>query len=69
MESSFVPLEHGPRWLFLVSRRRKAISAAANQKPFATEDLCTTKSVKQTIKRWEPSVLLQLGQSKCRAVL
>jgi len=34
-ESSFVSLAHGPaRWLFLLSRHRKSISAAANQKPF-----------------------------------
>jgi len=33
-ESSFLSLAHGPRWLFLLSRHRKAISAAANQKPF-----------------------------------
>jgi len=33
-ESSFVSLAHGPRWLFLLSRHSKAISAAANQKPF-----------------------------------
>jgi len=32
-ESSFVSLAHGPRWLFLLSRHCKAISAAANQKP------------------------------------
>jgi len=30
----FVSLAHGPRWLFLLPRHRKAISAAANQKPF-----------------------------------
>ena len=29
----------------------KAISAAANQKPFVNKDLCTRKSVKRTI-RW-----------------
>ena len=32
--SSFVSLAHGPRWLFLLSRHHKAISAAVNQKPF-----------------------------------
>jgi len=45
----FVSLAHGPRWLFLLSRHHKAISAAANQKPFV-KDLCTRKSVKRTIK-------------------
>ena len=29
-----VSLPQGPRWLFLLSRHRKAISAAPNQKPF-----------------------------------
>jgi len=33
-KSSFVSPAHGPRWLFLLSRHCKAISAAANQKPF-----------------------------------
>ena len=37
-ESSCVSLAHGPRWLFLLSRHRKAISAAANQKPFVNKD-------------------------------
>ena len=46
----FVSLPHGPHWLFLLSRHRKAISAAANQKPFVNKDLCTRKSVKRTIK-------------------
>ena len=45
-----VSLVHGPRWLFLLSRHREAISAAANQKPFVNKDLCTKKSVKRTIK-------------------
>ena len=49
-ESSCVSLAHGPRWLFLLSRHRKAISAAANQKPFVNKHLCTRKSVKRTIK-------------------
>ena len=49
-ESSCVSLAHGPRWLILLSRHRKAISAAANQKPFVNKDLCTRKSVKRTIK-------------------
>jgi len=49
-ESSFVSLAHGPRWLFLLSHHRKAISAAANQKPFVNKDLCTRKSVKRTIE-------------------
>jgi len=49
-ESSFALLAHGPRWLVLLSRHRKVISAAANQKPFVNKDLCTRKSVKQTIK-------------------
>jgi len=48
-ESSCVLLAHGPRWLFLLSRHRKAISAAANQKRFV-KDLCIRKSVKPTIK-------------------
>ena len=43
-------LAHGPRGLFLLSRHRKAISAAANQKPFVNKDLCTRKSVKRTIE-------------------
>jgi len=46
----FVSLAHGPRWLFLLSRHRKAISAAANQKPFVNKDLCTRKSMKRTVK-------------------
>ena len=33
-ESCCVSLAHGPRWLFLLSRHRKVMSAAANQKPF-----------------------------------
>ena len=37
-ESSFVSLAHGPRWLFLLSRHREAISAAANQKPFVNKN-------------------------------
>jgi len=37
-ESNFVSLAHRPRWLFLLSRHRKAISAAANQKPFVNKD-------------------------------
>ena len=49
-ESSCVSLAHGPRWLFLLSRHRKAFSAAAIQKPFVNKDLCTRKSVKRTIK-------------------
>jgi len=49
-ESSCVSLAHGPRWLFLLSRHRKGISAAANQNPFVNKDLCTRKSVKRTIK-------------------
>ena len=49
-ESSCVSLVHGPRWLFLLSRHREAISAAANQKPFVNKDLFTRKSVKRTIK-------------------
>jgi len=68
-ESSFVSLAHGPRWLFLLSRHRKTISAAANQKPFVNKDLCTRKSVKRTIKWWEPNALLQLGNLKCQVVL
>ena len=43
-------LAHGPRWLFLLSRHRKAIFAAGNQKPFVNKDLCTRKSVKRIIK-------------------
>ena len=39
-----------PRWLFLLSRHRKTLSAAANQKPFVNKDLCTRKSVKRIIK-------------------
>jgi len=42
---------YGAHWLFLLSRHGKAISAAANQKPFVNKDLCTRKSVKRTIKR------------------
>ena len=68
-ESSFVSPAHGPRWLFLLSRHRKAISAAANQKPFVNKDLCTRKSVKRTIKWWEPKALLRLGNLKWQAVL
>jgi len=68
-ESSFVSPAHGPRWLFLLSRHRKAISAAANQKPFVNKDLCTRKSVKRTIKWWKPNALLRLGNLKCQAVL
>ena len=49
-ESSCALLVHGPRWLFLLSRQSEAISAAANQNPFVNKDLCTRKSVKQTIK-------------------
>ena len=49
-ESSCLSLVHGPRWLFLLSRHREAISTAANQKPFVNKDLCTRKSVKRTIK-------------------
>jgi len=49
-ESSCVSLVHGPRWLFLLSRHREAISAAANQMPFVTKDLRTRKSVKRAIK-------------------
>jgi len=49
-ESSLLSLAHGPRWLILLSRHRKAISASANQKPFVNKDLCTRKSVKRTIK-------------------
>jgi len=48
--TSNVSLAHGARWLFLLLRHRKAISAAANQKPFVNKDLCTRKSVKRTIK-------------------
>jgi len=33
-ESSFLSLAHVPLWLFLLSRHRKTISAAANQMPF-----------------------------------
>jgi len=65
----FVSLAHGPRWLFLLLRHRKAISAAANQKPFVNKHLCTRKSVKRTIKWWEPNALLRLGNLKCQAVL
>jgi len=53
--TSNVSLAHGARWLFLLLRHRKAISAAANQKPFVNKDLCTRKSVKRTIKWWEPN--------------
>jgi len=49
-ESSCVLPAHGPRWLFLLSCHCKAISAAANQKPFCKWRLCTRKSVKRTIK-------------------
>jgi len=68
-ESCCVSLAHGPRWLFLLSRHRKAISAAANQKPFVNKDLCARKSGKRTIKWWEPNALLRLGNLKCQAVL
>jgi len=54
-------LAHGPRGLFLLSRHRKAISAAANQKPFVNKDLCSRKSVKRTIRHWEPNTLFRLG--------
>ena len=68
-ESSCESLAHGPLSLFRLSRHRKAISAAANQKPFANEDLFTRISVKRTIKWWEPNALLRLGNLKCQAVL
>ena len=68
-ESSFVSPAHGPRWRFLLSRHRKTISAAVNQKPFVNKDLCTRNSVKRIIKRWEPNALLRLGNLKCQAVL
>ena len=44
-ESSCVSLAHVPHWLFLLRRLCKAVSAAANQKPFVNKDLCTRKSV------------------------
>jgi len=47
----------------------ECFSAAANQKPFVNKDLCTRKSVKRTIKWWEPNALLRLGNLKCQAVL
>ena len=47
----------------------KSFSAAANQKPFVNKDLCTRKSVKRTIKWWEPNALLRLSNLKCQAVL
>ena len=68
-ESSFVPLAHGLRWLLLLLRHRKAISAAANQKPFVYKDLCTRKSMKRTIKVVRAKRLASAWQLKCQAVL
>ena len=68
-KSSCVSLAHGQRWLFLLSRHRKAFSAAANQKPFVNKDLCTRKSVKRTIKVVRAKRLASAWQLKCQAVL
>jgi len=35
---------------------------------FVNKDLWTRKSVKRTIKWWEPNALLRLGNLKCQAV-
>ena len=63
-ESSSESLALGPRWLFLLSRHRKAISAAANQKPFCKLRLCTRKYVKRTIKEVKTQHLASAWQLK-----
>ena len=60
----FVSLAHGPRWLFLLSRHHKAISAAADQNPFVNKDLCTRKSVTRTIKEVRAKRLASAWQLK-----
>jgi len=42
---------------------------AANQKLFINKELCTRKSVKQTLKGVRTNALLQLGNLQCHAVL
>jgi len=68
-ESSFVSLVHGPRWLFMLSRHRKAFLLLLIKSLFVNKDLSIRKSVKRTVKRWEPNVLLRLGNLKCQVVL
>ena len=48
-ESSCVSLAQGPRWLFLLSRHRKAFLLLLRSL-FVNKYLCTRKSVKRTIK-------------------
>jgi len=69
-ESSFVSLAHGPRWLFLLSRHRKAASAAANQmlfckNTFVHQDICETNyqvvRAKRLASAWQQSQAVLIG--------
>jgi len=66
-------LAHRPRLLFCCRAIAKEFSAAAAakayQKPFVHKDMCTRKSVKQTMKRVRANSLLRLGIFKFHAVL
>jgi len=68
-ELSLVSLAHGPRWLFLLSRHRKAFLLLLIRCLFVNKDLCTRKSMKRTIKWWEPNALLRLVNLKSQAIL